>query len=222
MLGELADGTGGTFFHNDNGLKEGLNRLAARPEYIYVLGFLAAGPEVRRQLSRAEGQSRESRATPRCRCARVTGRRSHAVDPAEQAKDEIRDAVFSQRRNPGHSVGRADRVFPADAIDAKTELTVTAHLDARRLAVSKGGGPEQRHRDRGGGAFRREWQLHFGDRAGSGTASSRPDAGGVAEFPNHFQRNFQRGAGLATSCGWWSGTRKARTMAARNRGVEIP
>ncbi len=39
VLSELADGTGGTFFHNDNGLKEGLNLLAARPEYVYVLGY---------------------------------------------------------------------------------------------------------------------------------------------------------------------------------------
>jgi VWFA-related protein len=39
VLAELADGTGGTFFHNDNDLKGGLNLLAARPEYVYVLGF---------------------------------------------------------------------------------------------------------------------------------------------------------------------------------------
>ena len=39
VLAELADGTGGKFFHNDNGLKEGLDQIAARPEYLYVLGF---------------------------------------------------------------------------------------------------------------------------------------------------------------------------------------
>ena len=39
LLGEVADGTGGTFFHNSNGLEEGLKELAARPEYVYVLGF---------------------------------------------------------------------------------------------------------------------------------------------------------------------------------------
>ncbi len=39
ILAELANGTGGTFFHNDNDLKRGLNLIAARPEYVYVLGF---------------------------------------------------------------------------------------------------------------------------------------------------------------------------------------
>jgi len=39
VLAELADGTGGKFFHNDNDLKGGLDQLAARPEYLYVLGF---------------------------------------------------------------------------------------------------------------------------------------------------------------------------------------
>src|SRR5262249_27584086 len=39
VLAELADGTGGTFFHNDNRLLEGLQELASRPEYLYVLGF---------------------------------------------------------------------------------------------------------------------------------------------------------------------------------------
>ena len=39
VLGEFASATGGTFFHNDNGLGEGLDQLAARPEYLYVLGF---------------------------------------------------------------------------------------------------------------------------------------------------------------------------------------
>ena len=39
VMAELADATGGTFFHNNNDLGEGLNRIAAQPEFIYVLGF---------------------------------------------------------------------------------------------------------------------------------------------------------------------------------------
>ena len=39
VLAEMANGTGGTFFHNDNDLKRGLDLIAARPEYVYVLGF---------------------------------------------------------------------------------------------------------------------------------------------------------------------------------------
>jgi VWFA-related protein len=38
-MSELADGTGGTFFHNSNDLEGGLKSLAAPPEYLYMLGI---------------------------------------------------------------------------------------------------------------------------------------------------------------------------------------
>ena len=37
VMAELADGTGGTFFHNSNDLEGGLQTLAAVPEYVYLL-----------------------------------------------------------------------------------------------------------------------------------------------------------------------------------------
>jgi VWFA-related protein len=37
-MSELANGTGGTFFHNSNDLEGGLKSLAAPPEYLYMLG----------------------------------------------------------------------------------------------------------------------------------------------------------------------------------------
>jgi VWFA-related protein len=39
VLGELADGTGGSYFHNSNDLFGGLQHLVAGPEYLYVLEF---------------------------------------------------------------------------------------------------------------------------------------------------------------------------------------
>lgn len=43
VLGELADGTGGTYFHNSNDLQGGLQRLMAGPEYLYLLEFSLDG-----------------------------------------------------------------------------------------------------------------------------------------------------------------------------------
>jgi VWFA-related protein len=37
VMAELADATGGTYFHNNNDLQAGLSRLAAGPEYLYLL-----------------------------------------------------------------------------------------------------------------------------------------------------------------------------------------
>jgi VWFA-related protein len=39
VMAELADGTGGTFFHNSNDLEGGLKILAQGPEYVYLLEF---------------------------------------------------------------------------------------------------------------------------------------------------------------------------------------
>jgi VWFA-related protein len=39
VLSGLADATGGTYFHNSNDMTGGLNRLAAAPEYVYLLEF---------------------------------------------------------------------------------------------------------------------------------------------------------------------------------------
>src|SRR5207253_2186905 len=39
VLDELAEGTGGLFFHNSNDLNAGLSRTSGRAEYSYALGF---------------------------------------------------------------------------------------------------------------------------------------------------------------------------------------
>jgi len=39
VMAELADGTGGTFFHNGNDLENGLKSLAAAPEVVYLLAL---------------------------------------------------------------------------------------------------------------------------------------------------------------------------------------
>jgi VWFA-related protein len=43
VMAELADGTGGTYFHNSNDLEGGFNRLVGGPEYLYLLEFSLKG-----------------------------------------------------------------------------------------------------------------------------------------------------------------------------------
>jgi VWFA-related protein len=42
-MAELADGTGGEFFHNNNDLNSGLKELAEAPPSIYVLELSLSG-----------------------------------------------------------------------------------------------------------------------------------------------------------------------------------
>jgi VWFA-related protein len=39
VMAGLADGSGGTFYHNSNDIEGGLKRLASAPEYVYLLEF---------------------------------------------------------------------------------------------------------------------------------------------------------------------------------------
>jgi len=43
VMAELAEGSGGTFFHNSNDLEGGLQRLTVVPEWVYLLAFSPTG-----------------------------------------------------------------------------------------------------------------------------------------------------------------------------------
>jgi VWFA-related protein len=134
VLAELADGTGGTFFHNDNDLKKGLNLLASRPEYVYVLGFSP-------QELKFDGSYHALKVTLR-NSANLTiqARRGywapkHALDAAEAAKNEIQETFFSQEEIPGIPMDLQTSFFKSG--DEKFELSVTARLDVKGLRFKK-------------------------------------------------------------------------------------
>jgi len=134
VLGELADGTGGTFFHNDNGLKEGLNLLAARPEYLYVLGFSP-------QNLKFDGSYHNLKVTLKngkdvtLQVRRGYWAPKHEADPAEDAKEEIREAVFSRDEIQDIPVEIQTEFFKSGEFAA--ELTVETRLDLKALRFRK-------------------------------------------------------------------------------------
>jgi VWFA-related protein len=134
VLGELADGTGGTFFHNDNGLKEGLNLIAARPEYVYVLGYSP-------QDLKFDGTYHKLKVTVKnasnltLQARRGYWAPNHATDPAEQAREEMREAVFSRDEVQEIPLDLETEFFKPTEFTA--ELTVVAHLDLKALRFRK-------------------------------------------------------------------------------------
>ncbi len=219
VLAELADGTGGTFFHDDNGLKEGLNRIAARPEYLYVLGFSP-------QNLKYDGTFHELK-------VKLTGGRKvslqvrkgywaprHAENSAEEVRDEMRDAVFSRDEMDAFPVDVQTEYFRSNLED-KVELTVTGRLDVTSLRFNKTG---ERNNDTVTvvtGVFddngnyvsgvQRVLELHLRDatlekikRSGMAVKETFHVAPG-----RYVVRTVVRDG-------------EGKTMAARNRGVEIP
>ncbi len=134
VLAELADGTGGTFFHNSNDLNEGFARVAAAPDVSYVLGFSppALKPDGSFHRLKITLVSRKG--------ASIQARRGyyalkHSRNAEEDAKADIEDAVFSREEMRDIPVDLQTQFFKPDAATAK--LTVLAKIDLRRLRYKK-------------------------------------------------------------------------------------
>jgi VWFA-related protein len=138
VLAELASATGGTFFHNNNDLGEGLDRIAAQPEFIYVLGFTPQnlkfdGSYHTLKVTLAKGLSGYQ----------VQARRGyfvqrHALDPAEQAKQEVEEAFFSRDEIHDLPVELHTQFFKTG--EYKATLSILARVDLRHLRFRKADG----------------------------------------------------------------------------------
>jgi VWFA-related protein len=134
VLAAIADGTGGTFFHNNNDLNEGFSRVAAAPEYSYVLGFSP-------QNLKLDGSFHTLKVTLKSPLkVAVQARRGyyapkHLADPSEEAKREIEDALFSQDEVHGLPVELRTQFFKSSNVDAK--LSVLARVDVKRIRFRK-------------------------------------------------------------------------------------
>lgn len=136
VLGEIADGTGGTFFHNDNGLKDGLNMLAARPEYVYVLGYSPDNLKIDGSYHNLKVTVRNTGA-PTVQFRRGYWAPNHATDPAEQAREEIREAVFSRDEIQDIPIDVQTEFFKTG--ESTAQLTVVTHMDLHALRFRKEG-----------------------------------------------------------------------------------
>ena len=134
VLADLADATGGFFFHNNNDLNEGFRRLAGPPEFSYLLGFSPQNLKTDGKYHKlkvvlkppAEGtiQARKGYYAPNA-----------TVDASEQAREAIQDAVFSQDEVSEIPVQLHTQFFKPDEDDAK--LSVLVHMDVRRFHFRK-------------------------------------------------------------------------------------
>lgn len=137
VLAELAHGTGGTFFNNSNDLDEGFRRVAARPEYFYILGFSPQNLKMDgtfhnlkitlKDVGKVNLQARRGYYAPR-----------HLDDPAETAKREIEEALFSREELHDLPVEMHTQFFKAS--DELAKVTVLVRVNAKQLRFRKAEG----------------------------------------------------------------------------------
>jgi hypothetical protein len=141
VLAEFAYGTGGVFFHNNNDLVEGFKRVAARPEFVYVLGF---SPQNLKLDGRLHGLKITVRNSGKLDVQARSGYYApqHLADPLQTAKEEMQDALFSREELRDIPIVMHTQFFKSSTENAK--LAVLARVDVKHLRFRKENG---RNRD---------------------------------------------------------------------------
>ncbi len=132
-LAEIADGTGGLFFHNRNDIDQGLMQAAAEPEVSYVLGFT---PE----NLKTDGKYHHLKVTLTNK-EKWTLQARHGyfaplgeAAPEAAANDEIRQAVYSQRELQDLPIGCQTQYF---SNATGKHLSVLLHIQTGTLKFRK-------------------------------------------------------------------------------------
>lgn len=132
----LAHDTGGAFFENSNDLDTGFRKVAGTPEAYYLLAFSpqnmkhdGAYHTIQVKVAGLKGltvQARPGYFDPK-----------KTEDAASQAKEDIREALYSQDQTQGVPVQVHTQFFKES--DSKTNITVFTHVDLRPLHFVKQG-----------------------------------------------------------------------------------
>ena len=137
VLEELASGTGGSFFHNSNDYDEGFRRLAAAPEYVYMLGFSP-------QNLKNDGRFHALRVVVKpSNNLNVQARRGYYApkkldDSEETARQEIGNALFSREDLQELPIELHTQFYKPDGNTAK--MTVLLRLDLKLFKYNKANG----------------------------------------------------------------------------------
>ena len=129
VLSEFTDGTGGTFFHNNNDLAEGLRRIASLPEFVYQLGFspqdLQENGKYHQLSVKIVGVNKLS----------VSARRgyfapNHLADAKQKETTELDDALYSQAEIHDLLIQIQTQTVRGDKTTGKLKVLTLVDLDA--------------------------------------------------------------------------------------------
>lgn len=137
VLGDLARGTGGIFFHNSNDLDQGFRMTGGLPEVSYLLGYTPSNEKfdghfhtITVKLSspgKLSVQARRGYYAP-----------EKAKDADSQAKEDLEEAVFSQDVRNELPMEVHTQFFKLNPADAR--LSVLTRVDTRYVPFRKAEG----------------------------------------------------------------------------------
>ncbi len=130
VLSEIADETGGSFFHRSNDLEGGFLRVGGVPEYTYVLGFSPSNVKLDGKLHtlKVTLDGRKGLTVTARRAYFAPGQNASAEDAT---KREMQQALFSSGQTHDLPVEMRVQTVKGDAPIAR--LTVQASVDLAQL-----------------------------------------------------------------------------------------
>lgn len=133
IMQDLADGTGGTLFHNSNDFAGSFRRSAAQPEYIYVLGFSP-------QNIRLDGSFHALKVSLRNGAGlQLQARRGYFEGHAAgQQQEEVKEAFFSRDEIRGLPVELLTEIHNTE--NHNVDLSILARIDLKGLHYRKNEG----------------------------------------------------------------------------------
>jgi VWFA-related protein len=136
VLAQVAEDTGGEFFHNDNDMNVGMRRATTLSEIYYILAFAPKNLKL-------DGHFHTLKVTLREKLSGVTlqARRGYfapkkASSREDEVQEEIRGAVLSRVEMQQLPLDISTELSKAAG---KTEFSVMAHVDARPVHFQKVG-----------------------------------------------------------------------------------
>jgi VWFA-related protein len=137
ILGELAEGTGGTFFHNRNDIDAGMQRAVGAPEVSYVLGFSPQNLKLDGNFHTLKVSfAQKSKYVIQARKGYYAPRR--VKDPADAAKEEIEAAIFSQEELHDVPIELQTQFFKSSSTQAKLAVLTRVDINAIRFRKDAG------------------------------------------------------------------------------------
>jgi hypothetical protein len=137
VLAELADATGGRYFHNNNDLKSGFTQVAASPEFVYVLGFSPQNLKLDGAYHVLKVKLLNQRSLD-LQARRGYYAPKHSPDPVEDAKREIQEAMFSRDEMQDIPMELHLQFFKSSDVAAK--IAVLARVNVKNLRFRKAEG----------------------------------------------------------------------------------
>lgn len=135
-MANLADGTGGNFYHGTNDYDEGMTKVAATPDYLYVLAFAP-------QNLKLDGSFHNLKVTLRnglkydvqARKGYFAARYSES--PSDQGARQVEEAFFSREEIRDLPAALQTQYFRSAAGEAT--LSASTRIDVRKLAFHREG-----------------------------------------------------------------------------------